>query len=538
MASSSTCCGNPALPNPRKNGTAFHIRPGASNRVLVLVLVVTGTALAAGIRWILWQLLGSAVPPFVTFYPVVVLAALLGGILPGLLATGLSLGASALIFLTPVAHIPVAYPVGPASLLLFSVVGVALSFAGGHLKNARRREARRNEELAALLTERRESEQRFRQLADAMPQLVWTANPDGTVDYYNERAREFSGFHWDESTRSWSWEGVLHPDDQERSRAAWAEAVRTGKTYELEHRVRTAHNTYHWVLSRAMPARDASDRIVKWFGTATDIQQLKQTQAALDAARHELHAHAQQLETTVQERTVELQSSLRSIEDLLYTIAHDLRAPNRAMQGLASILLDDYGPVLQGDGCRYLEQIRRAAVQNDRLICDLLAYGRLSHVELPRERLPLGEVVDAILASLAPEIESRQATVHRPARWPVVLAARSALESALTNLTANALKFVAPGVRPELRFTVEDAAPGWVRLGLQDNGIGIPAEHQQRIWQPFSRLQPGAGYEGTGMGLAIVRKGVERMGGRVRLESSPGHGSEFMIELPVPTPSV
>ncbi len=128
--------------------------------------------------------------------------------------------------------------------------------------------------------ELRSSEERFRHLADAMPQLVWSADPDGKVDYYSRRRDEFSGFSR-EPDGSWKWAPVLHPDDLEATVTAWEQAIRTGTPYQVEHRVRRADGTFRWYMSRAVPIRDGEGRLVKWYGTTTDIEDLKRTETAL-----------------------------------------------------------------------------------------------------------------------------------------------------------------------------------------------------------------------------------------------------------------
>jgi PAS domain S-box-containing protein len=143
-----------------------------------------------------------------------------------------------------------------------------------------------------------ESEQRFRQLADAMPQLVWTAEPDGTVDYYNRRYREFAGIGpADEG--SWQWAPVLHPDDLQRTVDAWRSAVETGDTYQIEHRVRRADGSYRWYLSRGAPARDESGKIVKWYGTATDIDDHKRNEQERERLLDEIQRRAAELEAVI-----------------------------------------------------------------------------------------------------------------------------------------------------------------------------------------------------------------------------------------------
>lgn len=254
----------------------------------------------------------------------------------------------------------------------------------------------------------------------------------------------------------------------------------------------------------------------------TAVTELREAKAQLARANEDL-------EKTVQERTAHLNESIRSLERICYNIAHDLRAPNRTMQGFAQALLTDYGESFEGTAKDYLQRIASAAARNDVLIRDLLAYGRLGHIELPCSRENLKTHVESVLRQLAEDIASRKASIKLQEPLPDVWANPTALDQIFANLVTNALKFVAKGVRPQVTIWAVPS-PSHVRVFVQDNGIGIPAEHQQKIFGLFERLQ--ASYPGTGIGLAIVHKSVERMGGKVGLESTPGKGSCFWFELP------
>jgi hypothetical protein len=256
-----------------------------------------------------------------------------------------------------------------------------------------------------------------------------------------------------------------------------------------------------------------------------------QADEKLRASEERLQRLNAELEQRVADRTAALQATVRSLEELLSTIAHDLRAPNRAMQGFATVLLEDYSGRLDGTGRSHLRRIADAALRNDRLICELLEYGRLAQVELPGEVIESGAVLREVLAVLEEQIRDTDAVVRFDTEWPQVTGNRRALEQVLTNLIANALTFRSPGRRLELSLT--GARDGQVaRLTIRDNGIGIGAEDLERIFAPFPRLDTSAHYPGIGMGLAIVRKAVERMHGRVWAVSEPGRGSEFVVELP------
>jgi signal transduction histidine kinase len=218
-----------------------------------------------------------------------------------------------------------------------------------------------------------------------------------------------------------------------------------------------------------------------------------------------------------------------------YSIAHDLRGPLRAMSGFAQALTEDYAQVLGDAGKEYAERISSAALRMQKMIDDLLDYSRLTRAEMPCHPLDPGGVVDLVLATLFPEIEALEAdvTVERP--FPIVLAHEVTLGQVLQNLVANALKFVPENVTPRIRIRSE-ARDGHIRLWIEDNGIGIAPQYQDRIFGVFERLDSSGRYPGTGIGLAIVKRAVERMKGKVGVDSSLGGGSRFWVDLRKPAP--
>ncbi len=238
------------------------------------------------------------------------------------------------------------------------------------------------------------------------------------------------------------------------------------------------------------------------------------------------------LEDRVRERTRELREALLELESFAYTIAHDLRAPLRAQAGFSEILLSEYGDKLDEEARGHLGRIRHAAERMDSLVQDLLSYSRLTREEIRLQPVDMSALLSEVLIRMESDIRERRAEVIVAGSLPPVLAHRVMLEQVLTNLVSNAIKFVAPGVGP--RITVRgEAREGRVRLWVEDNGIGIPAEYREKVFGVFERLEPDK-YPGNGIGLAIVRKAVERMGGRTGVESAPGSGSRFWFELPGP----
>ncbi len=354
------------------------------------------------------------------------------------------------------------------------------------------------------------TEERFRRLADSMPQLVWIADGKGTVQYYNRRASAYSGIR--AVPDGWEWKPVLHPEDEATTIEAWRRALATGLPYEAEHRLRMADGSFRWHLSRAFGYEgEAGSR--QWFGTATDIDEQKR--------------HQEILEQTVQERTASLQTALAELETFSYSLAHDLRSPLRALTGFSDLLLEEHAQRLDAEGRDMLRRVATAATRMDQLIRDVLAYSTISRVDTPLapvDPLPLVErVVETLPALSSPEAELKLEPLPR------VLGNEAMLLQIFSNLLGNAVKFTAPGKAPQVRVRALPAEADRVRLRVEDQGLGIEPEHHQRIFKIFQRLH--ASREGTGIGLSIVQKAAERMGGTVGVESTPGQGSTFWIEL-------
>jgi PAS domain S-box-containing protein len=236
------------------------------------------------------------------------------------------------------------------------------------------------------------------------------------------------------------------------------------------------------------------------------------------------------LNAALERQVGELDAVNQELDAFSYSISHDLRAPLRAMQGFAEALLEDYAGQLDPTGQDFARRIMAASRQMDALIQDLLAYSRLGRTQISLDPVGLETVVDEARGGLELEVKERggEITVERPLAR--VLAHRAVLGQIVTNLLTNAVKFTAPATPPRVRVRSESGA-GRVRLWVEDNGIGIEPQHRERIFRAFERLHGAQQYPGTGIGLAIVQKGAARLGGRVGVESDPGKGSRFWVEL-------
>jgi two-component system, sensor histidine kinase and response regulator len=259
--------------------------------------------------------------------------------------------------------------------------------------------------------------------------------------------------------------------------------------------------------------------------------QIIKSQAA-DLASHN-QRQAQQLEV-IQKLNEELKEANAELEAFSYSVSHDLRAPLRSLTGYINVLMEDYGRCLDAEGLGHLQALYRAAGRMDRLTRDLLAYGRVSRAAIQLEPVRLQPELEEIV-SRAHSGEGDPPRINVQAGAFEIMAHRFLLEQCVCNLLSNAIKFVRPGVAAEVTVRAE-ARPGRVRLWVEDNGIGIDPEYHAKIFEIFGRVGDFQKYEGTGIGLAIVHRAVQRMGGTCGVVSAPGEGSRFWVDfISVPT---
>lgn len=308
-----------------------------------------------------------------------------------------------------------------------------------------------------------------------------------------------------------AWERNVHPEDLARVRQAVRETVEGVRpAYEVEYRVRHPQRGERWLLALGRVERDPDGTPRRMAGISLDITARKEFQA--------------ELERLVRERTAKLQEVVGELEHFSYTITHDLKSPLRAMRGFAELAGEVCGT---SEAKPFLEKISRAAERMDALIRDALNYSRAVRQELPLEDVDTGALLRGILDSY-PDFQPSKAHIRIEGPLPVVLGNEAGLTQCFSNLLGNAVKFVQPGVAPEIRIWAE-TRNGWVRIWVADKGIGIAESMLPRVFDMFSRASKA--YEGTGIGLALVRKVVQRMGGRVGVDSQEGIGSRFWMEL-------
>jgi PAS domain S-box-containing protein len=351
-----------------------------------------------------------------------------------------------------------------------------------------------------------ESEARFRQLANAMPQIVWTATPEGSLDYCNERWYALTG-HRPAGTADDRWEGILHPEDRQRWRDKWLECVRQGVPCELIYRLYDGQaGAYKWFLGRALPVRDAKGQVLRWYGTCTDIDEHKRTENALRRANQDL-------------------------EQFAYSVSHDLREPLRTITIYSELLQRRFGTTLQSQAQEFLTFMTSAAQRMDALIRGLRTYTSTADSRFdPLQLTDAAEAAREAIANLDLLIAEHHARIDVSGMPEIPMRHHHAVQL-FQNLLANGITYHRAGTPPHVSLSAVEHAAAWEIL-VQDEGIGIAPEYHERIFGLFKRLHTSREFPGTGMGLAICKKILEMYSGTMTVTSVPGSGSTFHLFIP------
>jgi PAS domain S-box-containing protein len=363
----------------------------------------------------------------------------------------------------------------------------------------------------------RQSEEQLRFLAESIPQLVWMADESGHIEYRTGRWFEYSGLEHDDDE---ALDKMLHPEDKARVKALWEESLRTKRSFKDEARLKNRHGEYRWHAVSGEPIIDADGRVLKWIGVFNDIDEQKTS--------------AEKLEMLVALRTRELQRSNEDLQQFAHVASHDLKEPLRKIKIFGSRLKDEYKSLLPEKARLYLSKIEGAADRMGSMVDGVLQYSSLSASAEKAEKVDLNGLLDSIQSDLEMIIQQSEATIIH-SKLPVIEGAPVLLYQLFYNLVNNSLKFRRENTSPVIIIRSEVIGSGenpFLKLVIEDNGIGFEMEYAERIFDSFSRLNPKDRFEGTGLGLALCKKIVERHGGTIEACGDPEKGSIFTVNLP------
>lgn len=343
-------------------------------------------------------------------------------------------------------------------------------------------------------------------LSETVPQLIWSCNATGRLEYLSSQWVTYTGLP-EIQQRSELLLEVLHPEDREATLRVWQAAMENRGEFDVDFRIRRHDGVYRWFKTRALQVRDSNGQVVKWFGTCTDVD---------DQVRIEL----------------ELRRANQDLEQFAYSASHDLQEPLRNVAIYSQMIQRRCAGVLDEKAQEYLGYVSEGSQRIGTLVEDLLAYTQAASLgENPAEISDTNHALETALANLAMAIEENRATVTHD-DLPSLRVKSAHLQQLFQNLISNAIKYRKDDEAPSIRVSVQRDDGFW-RFAVQDNGIGIDPQYQVRIFGIFKRLHGRDKYPGTGIGLAICQKIVERYGGRIWVESQLGAGATFRFTLPV-----
>jgi PAS domain S-box-containing protein len=364
---------------------------------------------------------------------------------------------------------------------------------------------------ARKLTEEalRESEVQLRTLADAVPQLVWMADADGYIFWYNQRWYDYTGTT-PEQMEGWGWQSVHDPEVLATVLQRWSVSIQTGELFEMEFPLKSARGEFRWFLTRVNPLRDSQGRIVRWFGTNTDVDEQRRT-------------------------AEELREANRLKDEFLATVSHELRTPLTSILGWAHLLRN--GQLDDKSATRALETIERNARAQSQLIDDLLDVSRITtgNLRLDVRQLEPGSFIESAIEALRPAADAKNVRIQKVMDTGVVSVAGdpARLQQVVWNLLSNAIKFTPKGGRVQVRL---ERINSHIEIAVSDTGMGIKPEFLPHVFERFRQADQKTTRQhgGLGLGLAIVRHLVELHGGAVHADSAgEGQGATFVVQLPI-----
>jgi PAS domain S-box-containing protein len=370
-----------------------------------------------------------------------------------------------------------------------------------------------------------ESEKHFRNLTQALPQLVWVTDSAGKQEYVTERWKEYTGLDpYDNET----WSLMIHPDDTDTLAKAWNYSRQSGTPYKAEARLKGKDGKFRWFHVHGEPIWSEKKEISKWVGAFTDIHEQKSAEELL---RHS----EEKLEFLVKKRTEQLERSNEDLQQFAHVASHDLKEPIRKIKIFSGLLQEEFNSVFNDNAKLYLSKIQSATERMLLMMEGVLRYAALDGYQQALDKIDLNETIRSVETDLEIVIQKRKAILQWDA-LPEIQGYPVLIYQLFYNLISNALKFSRTEIPPHIRIIYEKVvieSKEFAQFRIIDNGIGFDPEYAERIFHSFARLNAKEDYEGTGLGLALCKKIVARHQGFLTASGDPSLGAEFVVELPI-----
>ncbi|KUJ61397.1 hypothetical protein AR687_13245 [Flavobacteriaceae bacterium CRH] len=378
-----------------------------------------------------------------------------------------------------------------------------------------------------------ESEKKFRSLTESIPQLIWETDEKGNPLFASGKWFDFTGVH---PTGESEWKTIIHPDDYEENARIWSNSLATGKIYKTDVRIRSKKGFYRWHSVIGEPVYNKENTIIKWVGAFTDIETEK-------SFTHELEKQVTERTKELEQNNIDLEKMNKELQSFAYISSHDLQEPLRKIQTFATQIIEREAQNLSEIGKDKFQRMQNAAQRMQTLINDLLSYSRTSTAERVFERINLSEIIDDVKEDLKEEIEQKHAAVVSDQTCEVNIIPFQ-FRQLIYNLVSNSLKFTKPDILPVIKIKsiivkgedidnkIVSPEKNYCHISISDNGIGFDQQYSAKIFEVFQRLHGREQYNGTGIGLAIVKKIVENHNGIITATGEKDQGATFDIYLP------
>ncbi|RUT69219.1 PAS domain S-box protein [Flavobacterium cupreum] len=378
-----------------------------------------------------------------------------------------------------------------------------------------------------------ESEKRFRSLTESIPQLIWETDEKGNALFASGKWLEFTGIH---PKGEEEWRSMIHPNDFEENAKTWSHSLATGEPYRCDVRIKNKNGGYRWHTAIGEPVLDKDNKIIKWVGAFTDIQTEK-------AFTHELEKQVAERTKELEKNNIDLEKMNKELQSFAYISSHDLQEPLRKIQTFATQIIERESQNLSEIGKDKFQRMQNAAQRMQTLINDLLSYSRTSTLERVFEKTDLAEIINEVKEDLKEELEQKNAVVEIIEGCELGVIPFQ-FRQLIYNLVSNSIKFSKPEITPVIKIKCKiDKGENfnnellkdkkqYCHISISDNGIGFDQQYNAKIFEVFQRLHGRELYNGTGIGLAIVKKIVENHKGFISAKGELNVGASFDIYIP------